>query len=132
MVALGYTNLQALLPQLPVHEVPKVLESMPLVYTDPMPYTLIKALEDIGPEKVLDHIIAGELKTTSSQQIQSKYGLTRARTERVLLGTTSKGGSFYSKLKKEGGKMTTSSKTSKVKKEVKAEPSDRCIEVSSS
>ena len=66
MAALGYINLRALLPQLPVHEVPKVLESTPLVYTDSMLHTLIKALKDIGPKKVFDHIIAGESKTTSS------------------------------------------------------------------
>ena len=131
MAALGYTNLWALLPQLPVHEVLKVLESTSLVYTDPMPHPLIKVLRDMGPEKVLDHIITGESKTTSSHQIRLKYGLTRAMTERVLMGTTSKSGSFYSKLKKEGGKTTANSKASKVKKEVKMEPSDSCIEVSS-
>ena len=96
IAALGYTNLWALLPQLPVHEVPKVLESTPLVYMDPMPHPLIKALRDIGPEKVLDHIIIGESKSTSSHQICLKYRLTRARTERVLRWTMSKGGSFYS------------------------------------
>ena len=131
MAALGYTNLWALLPQLPVHEVPKVLESTPPVYTDPMPHPLIEALRDIGPEKVLDHIIAGESKTTSSHQICLKYRLTRARTGRVLMGTMSKGSNFYSKLKKEGGKTTASSKAPKVKKEVKMEHSDNCIEVSS-
>ena len=130
MAALGYTNLWALLPHLHVHEVQKVLESTPQENMDPMPHPLIKALRDIGPEKVLDHIIAGESKYTSSHQIRLKYGLTRARTERVLMGTMGKGGSFYSKLKKEGGKTTISSKASKVKKEVKMEPSDSCIEVS--
>ena len=121
MAALGYTNLWVLLPQLSIHEVLKVLKSTPLVYTDPMLHTLIKAWKDIGPQKVLDHIITGESKTTSSHQICSKYGLTRARTERVLLGTMSKGGSFCSKLKKKRRKTTASSKVSKVKKEVKVE-----------
>ena len=51
MAALGYHNLCALLPQLPVHEVPKVLESMPLIYTEPMPNALINILKDIGLRK---------------------------------------------------------------------------------
>ena len=98
MAALGYHNLHALLPQLPIHEVPKVLESMPLIYTEPMPNVLINILKDISPEKVLDHAIAGEVKTKSSHHLRMKYSLQRAQTEKVLHGMASKGGSFYSKL----------------------------------
>ena len=102
MAALGYHNLHALLPQLPIHEVPKVLESTPLIYTEPMPNALINILKDISPEKVLYHAIAREAKTTSSHQLRMTYGLQRVQTEKVLCGMASKGGSFYSKLKKEG------------------------------
>ena len=66
MVAVGYHHLRALLPQLQVHEVPQIVEAMPLVYTEPLPPALISILKEVGPEQVLDYAIEGEAKTTSS------------------------------------------------------------------
>ena len=137
MATLGYHNLLALLPQLPVHEVPKVQESTPLIYTGPMPNAQINILKDIIPKKVLDHVIAREAKTTRSHQLRMKYGLQRAWTEKVLHSMAIKGGSFYSKLKKGGQDkkdIKAESRTkAKVKTEVKKEQDkESCIELGSS
>ena len=75
MAAVGYHHLRALLPQLLVHEVPQIVEAMPLIYTEPMLPALISILKEVGPEQVLDYAIEGEAKTTSSQQPCLKYGL---------------------------------------------------------
>ena len=45
----GYDNLRALLPQLPVHEVPKLAETVPAIYTQPLPAPLISMLMEMGP-----------------------------------------------------------------------------------
>ena len=66
MVTIGYHHLRALLPQLPVHEIPQIVEAMPLVYTEPMPPALISILKEVGLERVLDYAIEGEAKITSS------------------------------------------------------------------
>ena len=50
MVAIGYHHLRALLPQLLVHEIPQMVEAMPLVYTKPMPPALKIILKEVGPE----------------------------------------------------------------------------------
>ena len=136
MAAVRYHHLRALLPQLPVHEIPQMVEAMPLVYTKPMPPALISILKEVGPEQVLDYAIEGEAKTTSSQQLHLKYGLQQAHTEKVLRGSASKGGSFYSKAtvkpKQEAAPKTAPSTKPKAKVEVKENPKDGCIEVGSS
>ena len=50
MVAIRYHHLRALLPQLPVHEIPQIVEATPLVYTEPMSPALISILKEVGPE----------------------------------------------------------------------------------
>ena len=47
MAAIGYHHLRALLPQLPVHEIPQVVEATPLVCTEPMPPALISILKEV-------------------------------------------------------------------------------------
>ena len=136
MAAIRYHHLRALLPQLLVHEVPQMVKATPLVYTKPMPPALISILKEVGLERVLDYNIEGEAKTTSSQQLRHKHGLQRACTEKVLQGSTSKGGSFYSKMKKEATvkpKQEVAPRTkTKAKVEVKENPKESCIEVGSS
>ena len=53
----GYDNLMTLLPQLPVHEVPELIETIPAVYTQPMPASLISMLTEMGPKEAMYSII---------------------------------------------------------------------------
>ena len=48
MAAVGYHHLRALLLQLLVHEIPQMVEAMPLVYAKPMPPALISILKEVG------------------------------------------------------------------------------------
>ena len=51
----GYDKLRTLLPQLPVPEVPKLVETGPTIYTQPMPVPLISMQTEMGPRGHVQH-----------------------------------------------------------------------------
>ena len=53
----GYDNLRTLLPQLPVHEVPKLAETVLAIYTQLLPVPLTSMLTEMGPKEAIYSII---------------------------------------------------------------------------
>ena len=73
----GYDYLQALLPQLPVHEVPKLAETIPAIYTQPMPAPLISMLMEMGPKEVMYSVVRNKVaEGTPVWQLWIAYRLT--------------------------------------------------------
>ena len=92
----GYDNLRTLLPQLPVHEVPKLIETIPAVYTQPMLAPLISMLTEMGPKEAMYSIIRNKVvEGIPIHQLWTAYGLTRSMTSRALTGEGYKGGTWY-------------------------------------
>ena len=82
----GYDNLRTLLQQLPVHEVPKFVEIIPAVYTQPMPVPLISMLTEMGPKEAMYSIIKNKVvEGIPVHQLWTAYGLTRSMTSRALM-----------------------------------------------
>ena len=92
----GYDNLQTLLPRLPVHKVLQVAETIPAIYTKPLPPQLISMLTEMGPKEVMYQVIRHKVaKGTPVRQLWNSYRLTRSMTSRALTGEGYKGGSWY-------------------------------------
>ena len=92
----GYDNLRTLLPKLPVHEVPKLRETIPAIYTQPMLVPLISMLTEMGPKEAMYSIIRNKVvEGIPVCQLWSAYGLTRSMTSRALTGEGYRGGTWY-------------------------------------
>ena len=91
----GYDKLRTLLPQLPVHEVPKFVETIPTVYTQPMPVPLISMLTEMGPKEAMYSIRNKVAERIPIRQLWTAYGLTRSMMSRALTGEGYKGGTWY-------------------------------------
>ena len=94
--AQGYDNLRTLLPQLPVHAVPKLVETVPAIYTQPLPAPLISMLTEMGPKEAMYSIIRNKVaEGTAAHQLWTAYGLTCSMTMRALKGEGYKGSTWY-------------------------------------
>ena len=50
----GFEELQKMLPSIPVTDIPKLIEEVPLPYLTPMSKVLVQALQSVGEEKLID------------------------------------------------------------------------------
>ena len=50
----GFEELRTLLPNIPITEVPKLVEEVPLPYLTPMLKALVQALQSVGEERLID------------------------------------------------------------------------------
>ena len=81
----------------------KIIEETPLPYLTPLSKEMIRALQSVGEEKLVDLVLYEEYQKGASQvSLMAKYSITRNRLDKVIMGTTRPGGSQYQQgLKKE-------------------------------
>ena len=50
----GFEELRMLLPNIPITEIPKLVEEVPLPYLTPMSKALVQTLQSVGEERLID------------------------------------------------------------------------------
>ena len=104
---------------------PKLIEETPLPYLTPLSKEIVRALQSVGEEKMVDMALYEEYQKGVSQvSLMMKYSITRNRLYKVITGTTRPGGSQYQQgLKREAkGKSAKTSDEATTKPKVKLEP----------
>ena len=101
--AKGFEELRQMLPSVPITDMPKIIEEMPLTYLTPSSKEMVQALQSVGEEKLVDLALYEEYQKGASQvSLMAKYGGTRNRLYKVITGTTRPGRWQYQQgLKKE-------------------------------
>ena len=95
----GFEELQMLLPNIPITEVPKLVEEVPLPYLTPMLKALVQALQSVGEERLIDLALREEYDKGASQvSLMIKYGITRNRLHKIIMGASRPGGPSISRL----------------------------------
>ena len=121
----GFKELRNMIPIVPVTDIPKLIEQTPLPYLTPLSKEMVRALQSVGEDKLVDMALYEEYQKGASQvSLMSKYGVTRNRLYKVITRTTRPGGSQYQQgLKREtkGKKKDTTCKEDTIKSEIKEE-----------
>ena len=99
----GFEELWTLLPNIPVTEVPKLVEKVPLPYLTLMSKALVQALQSVGEERLIDLALREEYDKGASQvSLMIKYSVTRNRLHKIIMGASRPRGSQYQQtIKKE-------------------------------
>ena len=99
----GFKELRTLLPNIPITELPKLVEDVPLPYLTLMLKVLVQALQSVGEERLIDLALRKEYDKGASQvSLMVKYGITRNRLHKIIMGASRPGGSQYQQtIKKE-------------------------------
>ena len=98
----SFEKLRDLVPSLPVMEIPKLLETVPLPYVQPLTKPMVHAIKNLGEAKLVELAIQEEhRKGTTQVSIMSTYGLTRNQVYKAITGAPRPGGSQYEAMKKE-------------------------------
>ena len=85
-----------MLPNVPVTDIPKLIEETPLPYLTPLSKAMVQALQSVGEERLVDLALCEEHgKGTSQVSLMLKYGVTRNRLHKIITGTSRPGGSQY-------------------------------------
>ena len=92
-----------MIPSIPVTDIPKLPEQTPLPYLTPLSKEMVRALQSVGEDKLVDMALYKEFQKGASQvSHMAKYGITRNRLYKVITGTSRPGSSQYQKgLKRE-------------------------------
>ena len=98
----GFEELRGLVPSLPVTEICKLLETVPLPYVQPLTKPMVHAIKSLGEAKLIELAVQEEHKKGTTQvSIMSNYGLTRNQVYKAITGVPRPGGSQYGAMKKE-------------------------------
>ena len=99
----GFEELRTLLLNIPITELPKLVEEVPLPYLTLMSKALVQALQSVGEERLIDLALREEYDKGASQvSLMVKYGITRNRLHKIIMGASRPGGSQYQQtIKKE-------------------------------
>ena len=85
-----------MLPSIPVTDIPKLIEEVPLPYSTPMSKALVQALQSVGEEKLIDLALQEEHDKGASQvSLMLKYGVTRNQLHKIITGASRPRGSQY-------------------------------------
>ena len=121
----GFEELRNTIPTIPVTDIPKLIEQTPLPYLTPLSKEMVRALQSVGGDKLIDMALYVEFQKGASQvSLMSKYGVTRNRLYKVITRTTRPGGLQYQQgLKREtkGKRKDTAPKEVTIKHEMKEE-----------
>ena len=121
----GFEELQKMIPSIPVTDIPELLKQTPLPYLTPLSKEMVRALQSVGEEKLVDMALYEEFKKGASQiSLMAKYGITRNRLYKVITGTSRPGSSQYQQgLKREtkGKRRDTAPEEVRIKYEMKEE-----------
>ena len=92
----GFEELQKMLLSIPVTDIPKLIEEVPLPYLTPMSKVMVQALQSVGEEKLIDLTLREEHDKGASQvSLMLKYGVTRNRLHKIITGASRPGGLQY-------------------------------------
>ena len=92
----GFKELRMLLPNIPVTDIPKLVEEVPLPYLTPMSKVLVQALQSVVEERLIDLALREEYDKGASQvSLMFKYGVTRNWLHKIITGATRPRGSQY-------------------------------------
>ena len=92
----GFEELQKMLMSIPVTDIPKLIEEVPLPYLTPMSKVLVQTLQSVGEEKLIDLALQEEHDKGASQvSLMLKYGVTRNRLHKIIMGASRPRGSQY-------------------------------------
>ena len=98
----GFEKLRDLVPSLPVTEIPKLLETVPLPYVQPLTKPMVHAIKSLGEAKLIELAVQEKHKKGTTQvSIMSNYGLTCNQVYKAITGAPRPGGSQYEAMKKE-------------------------------
>ena len=76
----GFEELQKMIPSVLVTDMPKLIEETPLLYLTPLSKEMIRALQSVGEERLVDMALYEEYQKGASQvSLMMKYGNTRNR-----------------------------------------------------
>ena len=121
----GFEELRNMIPTIPVTDIPKLIEQTPLLYLTPLSKEMVRALQSMGEDRLVDMALYEEFQKGASQvSLMSKYGITRNRLYKVITGTSRPGDSQYQQgLKREtkGKRRDTAPKEVTIKYETKEE-----------
>ena len=93
----GFEELwKQMLPNTPVTDIPKLIEEVPLPYLILMSKALVQALQSVGEERLIDLSLQEEYDKGASQvSLMLKYGVTRNRLHKIIMGASRPRGSQY-------------------------------------
>ena len=75
-VAEGFEELRNMIPTVPVIDTPKLIEQTPLSYLTPLSKEMVRALQSVGEDKLVDMALYEEFQKGDSQvSLMSKYGI---------------------------------------------------------
>ena len=95
-VAEGFEELWTLLPNIPITELPKLVEEVPLPYLTLMSKVLVQTLQSVGEERLIDLALRKEYDKGASQvSLMVKYDITRNRLHKIIMGASRPGRSQY-------------------------------------
>ena len=121
----GFEELRNMIPTVPVTDIPKLIEQTPLLYLTPLSKEMVRALQSVGEDKLVNMVPYEEFQKGASRvSLMSKYGITRNRLYKVITGTSRPGSSQYQQgLKREikGKRRDTDPKEVTIKCEMKEE-----------
>ena len=121
----GFEELRNMIPTAPVTDKPKFIEQTPLPYLTPLSKEMVRALQSVGEDKLVDMALYEEFQKGASQvSLMSKYCITRNRLYKVITRTTRPGSLQYQQgLKREikGKRKDTAPKEVTIKSEMKEE-----------
>ena len=117
----GFEELWALLPNIPITEIPKLVEEVPLPYLTLMSKVLVQALQSVGEERLIDLALREEYNRGASQvSLMIKYGVTRNRLHKIIMGASRPRGSQYQQTIKKKKPATQQKKELQVKAKTSA------------
>ena len=98
----GFEELRSLVPSIPVTEIPKLLETVPLPYVQPLTKPMVQAIKSLGEAKMVQLAVQEEHKKGTTQvSMMSNYGLTHNQVYKAITGVPRPGGSQNEAMKKE-------------------------------
>ena len=97
----GFEELWKMLLNIPVTDIPKLIEEVPLPYLTPMSKALVQALQSVGEERLIDLALQEEYDKGASQvSLMLKYGVTRNWLHKIITGASRPRGSQYQQIVK--------------------------------
>ena len=88
----GFEELRQMIPSIPVTDMPKIIEETPIPYLTPLSKEMVRALQSVGEEKLVDLVLYEEYQKGATQvSLMGKYRITRNRLYKVITGTTRPG-----------------------------------------
>ena len=85
----GFEELRQMIPSIPITDMPKIIEETPLPYLTSLSKEMVRVLQSVREEKLVDLGLYEEYEKGASQvSLMTKYGVTRNRLHKALTGTS--------------------------------------------